>query len=76
MAPTRNPVSPPNATPAKIVMVTTGLNSGSMKNTARPATFKATRTAISTNSRACGLRPSKIKKNGNVHSKRIRSEMK
>ena len=41
IGPTRKPVSPPKATPARIVIATTGLNSGSMKNAARPATFKA-----------------------------------
>ena len=76
MAPTRKPVSPPKATPARMVMATTGLNSGSMKKAARPATFMATRTAMSTSSRAWGLRPSKIRKKGSIHSSRIKSEMK
>ena len=76
IAPTKNPVSPPKATPAKIVMATTGLNSGSMKNAARPATFSATRTAIKTSSRACGFLPSKMRKNGSIHSSKISSEMK
>ena len=76
IAPTKNPVSPPKATPARIVIATTGLNSGSMKNAARPATFSATSTAISTSSRACGLRPSKMRKNGSIHSSRMSSEMK
>ena len=76
IAPTKNPVSPPKATPARIVIATTGLNSGSMKKTARPATFSATRTAMSTSSRACGFLPSKIRKNGSIHSSRMSSEMK
>ena len=67
-APTRNPVSPPKATPARIAMAITGLNCGSMKKTARPATPMAHSTAITTSSRACGFRPSKTRKNGAMHS--------
>ena len=68
IAPTRKPVSPPKATPAIIVSAITGLKFGSMKNAARPATPIAQRTAIITSSRACGFRPSKIRKKGSMHS--------
>ena len=47
-APTRNPVSPPKATPAMMVSAMTGLNWGSMKNAARPATPMAQSTAMIT----------------------------
>ena len=46
----------------------TGLNCGSMKNAARPATPMAHSTAMTTSSRACGLRPSKTRKKGSIHS--------
>ena len=68
IAPTRNPLSAPNDTPARIVSATTGLNSGSMNSAAPPAMFSAHSTAITTSSRACGFRPSKIRKNGTIAS--------
>ena len=68
MAPTRKPVSPPKATPAMMVRAMTGLNWGSMKKAARPATPKAHSTAMMVSSRACGRRPSKTMKNGSIHS--------
>ena len=68
IAPTKKPVSPPKAMPAIMVSASTGLNCGSMKNAARPATPIAHSTAMMTSSLACGLRPSKIIKNGSMHS--------
>ena len=76
IAPTRNPVSPPKATPAIIVNAITGLNCGSMKNAARPAMPMAHRTAMITSSLACGFLPSKIRKNGSIHSNSTIREMK
>ena len=43
-----------------------GLNWGSIKNAALPATARAAITAITTTSRACGLRFSKTRKNGSM----------
>ena len=68
MAPTRKPVSPPRATPEMMVRARTGLNWGSMKKAARPATPRAQREATSTSSRACGFRPSNTRKKGTMHS--------
>ena len=45
-------------------MAITGLNWGSMKNAARPATEMAHSTAMTTSSRAWGRRPSNTRKNG------------
>ena len=67
-APTRKPVSPPSATPEIMVSASTGLNWGSMKNAARPATPSAHRVATSTSSRAWGRRPSNTRKKGAIHS--------
>ena len=55
IAPTRNPVSPPNATPEIITIAATGLNCGSIKNAVRPATPIAHNALIITNSLALGL---------------------
>ena len=68
MAPTRKPVSPPSATPEMMVSAITGLNWGSMKNAARPATPRAHSVATSTSSRAWGFRPSNTRKKGTMHS--------
>ena len=68
-APTRKPLSPPSATPEMMVMAITGLNWGSMKKAARPATEMAHSTAMTTSSRAWGLRPSNTRKKGSMHSK-------
>ena len=73
-APTRKPVSPPRAAPARIVNASTGLHWGSMKKAARPATPSAQSTAVTTSSRARGLRPSKVRKNGSMASSTISSE--
>ena len=51
-----------------MVSAMTGLNWGSMKKAARPATPKAHSTAMMVSSRACGRRPSKTMKNGSIHS--------
>lgn len=67
-APTRKPLSPPRATPEMMVIAITGLNWGSMKNAARPATEMAHSTAMTTSSRAWGRRPSNTRKNGAMHS--------
>ena len=75
-APTRNPVSPPKATPAMMVSAMTGLNWGSMKNAARPATPMAQSTAMITSSLAWGLCPSKMRKKGAMHSSRTSKAMK
>ena len=75
-APTRKPVSPPRATPAIITRASTGLKLGSMKNAARPATPMAQRTAITTSSLAWGRLPSKMRKNGAMHSISTSSAMK
>ena len=76
MAPTKKPVSPPNATPDIIVMAITGLNCGSIKSAARPAMAMAQSTAMITSSLALGLRPSKIRKKGAIHSKSTIREIK
>lgn len=68
MAPTRKPVSPPKATPEMMVRASTGLNWGSMKKAARPATPRAQRTAMITSSRAWGLRPSNTMKKGSMQA--------
>ena len=51
-----------------MVSAITGLNWDSMKNAARPATPRAHSTAMTTSSRAWGLRPSNTMKNGSIHS--------
>ena len=71
MAPTRNPASGPRVTPVMMTMATTGLNWGSMKNAARPATAMALRTAMVTSSRAMGRRCSKTMKKGSIVTARI-----
>ena len=76
IAPTRKPVSPPKATPEMMTMAMTGLNWGNMNSAARPAIAMAQSTAIITSSRALGLRPSKIRKKGSIHSNRMSREMK
>ena len=58
-----------NAITGLFVMAITGLNSGSIKKAARPATESAHNTAMTTSSLACGLRPSNTRKNGNIHSR-------
>ena len=74
IAPTKNPVSPPKATPDKMTSAATGLNPGSINSAARPATASAQSAAMSTSSRALGLRPSKIRANGAMHSRSTRME--
>ena len=59
---------PPNATPEMMTSASTGLKLGSMMNTMRPATLTAQSTAMMTSSRGWGLRPSKIRKKGVMHS--------
>ena len=68
MAPTRKPVSPPKATPAMMVSASTGLNWGSMKKAARPATPSAHSTAMTVSSLAWGFRPSNTMKNGSMQA--------
>ena len=75
-APTRKPVSPPKATPAMMVSAITGLKLGSIKKAALPATPKAHSAAMVTSSRAWGFRPSKIRKNGSMHSSSTSSAIK
>ena len=67
-APTRNPVSPPKATPEMMTSASTGLNWGSIKNADRPAIAMAHRTAMVTSSLALGLRLSNTRKKGTIHS--------
>ena len=76
MEPTRNPLSAPSATPAMMVIAMTGLNCGSMKNAARPATPRAQSTAMITSSLAWGFRPSNTMKNGSIVSSSMSRAMK
>ena len=46
-----------------------------MKNAARPATEMAHSTAMTTSSRAWGLRPSNTRKNGAMHSSSTSTDM-
>ena len=64
MAPVRKPVSPPKAMPAMMASAKTGLNCGSMKKAARPATPMAHNTAMTTSSLACGFSAFKNHKEG------------
>ena len=64
--PTRNPASPPKDTPVRITIAATGLKLGTIKKAALPATPIAARTEITMISRAFGLRPSNIIKNGSI----------
>ena len=75
-APTRKPVSPPKATPARIVTAITGLKLGSIKNAALPATPMAHKVAIVTSSLAWGFLPSNTRKNGSMHSSSTKSAIK
>ena len=65
-APTKNPDSAPKHTPATITTAMTGLNCGSIKNAARPATAMAAKSANMTSSRAWGRRFSNIIKKGTM----------
>ena len=67
-APTRNPVSPPKATPEMMTSASTGVNWGSIKKADRPATPMAQSTERVTSSLAFGFLLSKTKKNGIMHS--------
>ena len=72
-APTRNPASPPKATPAIMVSASTGLNCGSIKNKLLPAIPIAQSTAMVTSSLALGFLPSNTRINGSIHSSNIKS---
>ena len=62
--------------PEMMTMAMTGLNWGSMNSAARPAMAMAQSTAMITSSRALGLRPSKIRKKGSIHSSKMSREIK
>ena len=70
-APTRKPDSPPKATAVMTTMAVTGLNWGSMKNAALPATAMALSVAMVTSSLAMGRRLSKTRKKGSIVIARI-----
>ena len=74
--PTKKPLSPPRATPDKMVRASTGFAWGSMKKAARPATPMAHSVARMAISLAPGLRPSKARKKGSIPSSSISRAMK